>query len=171
LGQGATLFYSSSHGSSNAFYPFARDRSINADVAFGEPAWPSKAGRLTTMGSGCSASDLDSALGDLHGLVAIFNACLVANGGVGPTLLRHGASASIASYVSVSFDGAGWWGIKAVEALARGASAAVAVATALAHTSDIYPTGQKGVDHTLRFVVIGDPHVSMLAPPAAPARR
>ena len=162
LKDGATLFYDSSHGWYDSFFPFAHDRSINADVKFGEPGWPAARGRLDTLGLPCVAGELDQHLGDVHGLIAVFNACLVARGAIGPVLLRHGATAVLCAYTQVDSAGAGWWGIKTVEALARGAGVGEALAVGLAAASDIYPIGQVGADQTLKFVLMGDPHATLL---------
>ncbi|MBI4869736.1 MAG: hypothetical protein HY816_22585 [Candidatus Wallbacteria bacterium] len=166
LNDGATLFYSSSHGDDDAFFPYEKDKSITADVAFGDPKWPSRRGRFTTMGADCTSADMDSKLQELNGTIAIFNACLVANGNMPTRLLRHGAGSVIASYISVSFDGAGWWGVVAVDSLAKGDSVAKAVGVAYRATSDIFPQGLQGVDDTLRYVIFGDPHVTMQMPVA-----
>ena len=168
LNAGATLFYDTSHGWYDSFFPFAHDRSINADVAFGQPGWPARTGRLDTLGMPCLAGNLDRQLGDLHGLVAIFNACLVARGAIGPDLLAHGASAVLCATTQVDSPGAGWWGIQVVQALLDGSVAGEALARGLAATSDIFPAGVTGVDPSLSFVVLGDPHATLLR---APARR
>ncbi|MBI4871077.1 MAG: hypothetical protein HY814_05880 [Candidatus Riflebacteria bacterium] len=164
LNKGATLFYSSSHGDDDCFFPFSVDTNINADCNYGDPKWPCRRGRLTTMGSDMTSADIDAKFQDLWGCVPIFNACLVANGNCGPVLLRHGAGAVVASYISVSFDGAGWWGVRCCEQLAKGDSIAQSVGIAYAECSDIFPTGSQGVDETLRYVVFGDPHVTLSLP-------
>lgn len=166
LNKGATLFYSSSHGDDDCFFPFANDTGINADCKYGESKWPCLRGRLTTMGSEMSSSEMDSSFKDLWGCTFVFNACLVANGNSGPVLLRHGAGSVIASYISVSFDGAGWWGVRFCEQVAKGDTVAAAVALAYADCSDIFPTGVQGVDATLRYVTFGDPNVKLALPVA-----
>jgi hypothetical protein len=166
LNKGATLFYSSSHGDDDCFFPFANDTGINADCKYGESTWPCRRGRLTTMGSEMSSSEMNSAFKDLWGCTFVFNACLVANGNSGPVLLRHGAGSVVASYISVSFDGAGWWGVRFCEQVAKGDSIAQAVALAYAECSDIFPAGVRGVDATLRYVTFGDPHVTLALPTA-----
>jgi len=97
--------------------------------------------------------------------VSIFNACLVGGGSINQTLLKHGGAASIASYISVSFNGAGMFNCLFTDRFSTdGVTMGQAFAHATARTGQIWGSGQTGGDSSLRFVLFGDPDMEFVKP-------
>lgn len=165
LREGIGYFYVSCHGGTNEIYIFDEDNGTSEAVEWGAPHWPDPSGRVNEFGNGYSASEIDADYENLHSVVGIFNACLVGGGAINYTMLKHGATASIASYISVSFDGAGMFNSYFSDQFSnQGTSIGEAFAYATARTSQIWPTGQTAGDSSLRFVLFGDPMMEYVKP-------
>lgn len=165
LRDGSTFLYSSSHGGVDEFYPLGADNGTVQEVAFGQPYWPAPSGRVNVMGDTYTCEDLDREFDSLHGLVTVFNACLVGGGRLNKTVLDHGGAGSIASYTSISFDGGGMWGCWLVDRMVRdGVTLGAAFALATARASECFPRSQLAGDSSPRFVHFGDAAMELVKP-------
>lgn len=165
LADGTAFFYNSSHGSTDSFHPMEADTAIQADVAWGQPHWPTTYGRVNYYGGSVSTSEWLAGMGNHRSAVAAFNSCLVGGGGLNKAILSKGGAASISSYISVSFDGSGWyWCLMAQQMSKPGVTLGEAVAHSLARTSEIFPAKKDGKDSSLRYVLFGDANMEFVKP-------
>jgi len=155
---GSIFLYDSSHGSSFAIYPMAKDTGIEQDnIVYGEKYWPAIDGRVNKSGPGFSAKDFNATFRNLNSIITIYNACLVANGDISPTILKHGGAASICGYVSCSFDGSGWFWCVFIDHMVKpGTTLGECLAKATASVSEIFPANLTGKDASIRYILFGD---------------
>lgn len=164
LRDASSFFYDSSHGSADAFYPMNTDDGESHDVAWGTPHWPATDGEVNHSGSAYSSADYASDFTKMYSVISAYNACDCADGDIQETTMNHGALAAVSAYVSVSFNGSGWYWCTFADRLASGASLGEALGWGCAATSDIYPQHETGRDGTIMYVVFGDPNVKLVQP-------
>jgi hypothetical protein len=168
INDGSAFLYFSCHGGGTSIAVRNTDNGIAQDpgdaVAWGDDYWPATDGRVYDGSDGSyNQNDLDADLNNVHGAMTAYNACLMANGKMNEVLLEHGGSASFGSYISVSFDGSGWWWNIFVHLISHeGYTIGEAAAYATARIAELYTPGASNpspVDTSLMYVVYGDPNV------------
>jgi hypothetical protein len=164
MNDGSAFLYFSCHGGGTVIAVRTTDNGIAQDSGapgWGEPYWPDDDERVYdgSAGGHYYQSDLDSDLGNAHGMMVAYNACDMAEGYMNEYLLEHGGTVSIGSYTSVSFIGSGWWWNIWVHLVTHeDYTAGEAAMYATARVSDLMVPSSKGPDTSLRYVVYGDPN-------------
>jgi hypothetical protein len=163
---GSALFYDSSHGGYDIFWPMDIDGGIEADAPLGSRYWPDDGdGRIDSRGSrGYTSSRFDEDFKNMRCIMLAFNACSLAEGDIHDVAMSHGASAVVSSYVAVSFSGSGWYWCRYINEIASGRSIGHTNAISLADTSYMFPQGEENGDDSLMYVLFGDPNMVLAQP-------
>jgi hypothetical protein len=78
--------------------------------------------------------------------------------------MRHGGAGAMSSYISVSWEGSGWYWCVMGEKITEGLTMAECFGHANATTTYIFPQGEYDGDSSLYYLWYGDPFMVMYQP-------
>jgi hypothetical protein len=166
VNNGAFLFYYSGHGSTYSVSASRTDIGLNEEDPWGSPYWPSDDGRITSSppGSGYSQSEWDDDLENVHSMVSTWDTCLVGASMFNEYTMRHGGAGAMSSYISVSWEGSGWYWCLMADLIGQGLPMAECYGHANATTTFVFPQEEHEGDNSLYYVWYGDPFMVMYEP-------
>lgn len=164
LNEGTNFFYYSGHGSQTSISAMNADKGCNETVPWGMPHWPAPEGKITTAPGNLPFSTWNNALQNIHGSTITFDACLCGAGNWNESGHEHGGAGAVSSYVSVSWEGSGWWWCCFADKMTAARPLGEALAFATGQTSHIYPQHFYGKDGTLMYYLAGDPFMVLYQP-------
>jgi hypothetical protein len=166
VNNGAFLFYYSGHGSTSSVSASRTDIGLNEEEPWGHPYWPSDDGRITSSppGSGYSQTEWNDDLENVHSMVSTWDTCLVGASLFNEFTMRHGGAGAMSSYISVSWEGSGWYWCLMGDLIGQGLPMAECYGHANATTTYIFPQGEYDGDSSLYYVWYGDPFMVMYRP-------
>ncbi|UCE26426.1 MAG: hypothetical protein JSW52_08730, partial [Candidatus Coatesbacteria bacterium] len=169
VNDGAFLFYYSGHGSTSGVSAVREDWGVTEEVPYSNPYWPASDGRITSFPNphpptGYYQSEWDADLENVHSMVSTWDTCLVGASMFNEYTMRHGGAGAMSSYISVSWEGSGWYWCLMADLIAQGLPMAECFGHANATTSWIFPQGEYDGDSTLYYLWYGDPFMVMYQP-------
>lgn len=169
VNDGAFLFYYSGHGNTGAVSAVREDWGITEEVSYSNPYWPASDGRITSFPNphpptGYSQSEWNDDLENVHSMVSTWDTCLVGASMFNEYTMRHGGAGAMSSYISVSWEGSGWYWCLMADYIGQGLPMAECYGNANATTTFVFPQGEQEGDSSLYYVWYGDPFMVMYQP-------
>jgi|GEM_PF-2074823 len=167
VNDGAFLYYYSGHGSTSGVSASRVDMGLNEEDPWGHPHWPADDGRITSsppQPRGYSQSEWNADLENVHSMVSTWDTCLVGASMFNEYTMRHGGAGAMSSYISVSWEGSGWYWCLMADYIAQGLPMAECFGHANATTTYIFPQGEHQGDSTLHYLWYGDPFMVIYQP-------
>jgi hypothetical protein len=166
VNDGAFLFYYSGHGNTSGVAASRTDIGLNEEDPWGNPYWPSDDGLISSSppGSGYYQSEWNADLENVHSMVSTWDTCLVGASMFNEYTMRHGGAGAMSSYISVSWEGSGWYWCLMADYIAQGLPMAKCYGHANATTTFVFPQHEHDGDNTLYYLWYGDPFMVMYQP-------
>lgn len=182
---GTVFLYFSCHGLKSYITVLKNDNGIATDPPnnkhgpgenWSEPYWPDDDGWVYNGADKETYYEynIENEIGNLHGTISGFNACLMANGIDGlpnygianERLLEHGGTASFSTFTSCTHTGSGWWWCLFTYLITNeGWTIGEASTYATARVSPIYaPNGDTSGDSSVQYICYGDPLTKIYQP-------